>query len=101
MKQSIVDARKDAEAAECNAVAFLDQANKLERDVAVDISEIVNNDKTIALQKREISALEEQYLESEQNVFQLEKEIEVVQEGNDELLKICEGLMSKIEVAGN
>lgn len=81
--------------------AFDEGIAKLERDVAVDISKLVDDDRHIALQRAELEALEKEYLLTEQQIFSLKRDVNTVSESNAELLKICDGLMKKIETGGS
>lgn len=73
---------------------------RLEREVAVDISRIVDDDQRIALQRAELEALEKEYLLTEQRVFSLQRDAKTVADSNAELMKICDALMRRLEDAG-
>ncbi len=86
-----IDVAKRRQAAHEDGIA------KLEREVAVDIARLVEDDQRIALQRAELEALEKEYLLTEQRVFSLQRDANTVSESNAELMKICDTLMRRLE----
>ncbi len=88
-------AREAAEIAHSNLVATEEAIEKESGDV--DVSALVERDKSLALQRAELESLEKQYLTAEQSTFALHRDVRTVAEGNAELLRICTDLMHRIE----
>jgi hypothetical protein len=93
--KKVLELEQEAQTLKQKISAHEEAAAKL--DVDKEVSTLVDNDKSLALQQAELETLERDYLEAEKNVFALMKEISTVGESNTGLLKLCEQLMKKIE----
>jgi chromosome segregation ATPase len=97
LKGDIQDTNAEIDSLTKKEIGFEEGISKLERDLKKDISDMVEGDKVVALQKAELEAIEKEYLQAEQSIFDLQRDIKMVSENNSDLLRLCDSLMKKIE----